>query len=193
MDETEKDISGNENYGYVMPPQEKKEEAPEIGIIRELSPKKVLEQLRMNIKGWYWNYEEDKWEKVIEKPLLNDKGISKYLSIVGSVITDLLTFSNYREDEINRYVLFVCEKAIPVIHINYKEYGILEKSDLQIVDIQLFNLTMSAFKKAVGAGDRNVIRGTVSEQIASRMGYGYPVQMSRKERRGFLSKVNPFS
>lgn len=174
----------------ISPPMEQKEEEASIGIIRELSPRKVLEQLRMNLKGFFYDYEKDKYMQIQDmKPLMNDKGISKYLSIMGAIITDLVTFSNYKEEEINSLVMYVCDKAIPMIHINYKEYGIREKSDLQIIDIQIFNLTLAAFKKAVGGGDRSVVRGGVSESIVQRQGYmGQPA-----ERRGFLSKINPFS
>jgi len=170
----------------IMPPIMKKEEA-EVGIIRELSPLKVLNQLRMELKGYYWDYDEEKWIKLRE-PLMNDKGIGKYLAIVSSVVTDLVTFSNYLPEEINKLVEYVCEKAIPVIHINYKEYGIKDKSDLQIIDIQIFNLTKAAFHKALGAGDRNVIRGTYGEQMMYRFGYPAP-----KKERGFFSKINPFN
>ena len=74
----------------------------------------------------------------------------KMLDVVASVVTDLLTFSSYKAQEIQPLVLYVCDKAIPTIHVNYKEYGIQDKSDLQIIDIQIFNLTNSAFHKAVG-------------------------------------------
>jgi len=47
---------------------------------------------------------------------------------------------------------------------------------------------LAAFKKAVGAGDRNVVRETISESITQRQGYG-----GGQEKRGFLSKINPFS
>jgi len=170
----------------IMPPVIKKDEA-EVGIIKELSPLKVLNQLRMELKGYYWDYDDEKWVKIRE-PLMNDKGIGKYLSIISSVVTDLVTFSNYRPEEINKLVEYVCEKAIPVIHINYKEYGIKDKSDLQIIDIQIFNLTKAAFHKALGAGDRNVIRGTYGEQMTYR--YGYPAPSKEKS---FLSRINPFS
>lgn len=179
-----------QEVSQVLPPQFEKEESAEIGIIRELSPKKVLEQVRMNLKGYYWDYVNKEWKKDLDRePLMNDKGISKYLSILSSVITDLVTFSSYKPEEINPMVLYVCDKAIPTIHINYKEYGIKEKSDLEIIDIQIFTLTKAAFHKALGAGDRNVIRGTVSESLARREAY----QPYGQERRGFLSSINPFS
>lgn len=172
------------------PKLEEKEEAPEIGIIKELSPRKILEQLRMNLKGYFWDYEKKAYIRMQGfDPLMNDKGIAKYLSIMSAVITDLVTFSNYKAEEINDLVLYVCDKTIPTIHINYKEYGIQEKSDLQIIDVQIFNLTLAAFKKAVGAGDRNVVRGTVTEAMVSRQ-FQQPIQ---QQSQGFLSRLNPFN
>lgn len=177
-------------YGAVPPPMQEEKESPEIGIIKELSPKKVLEQLRMNLKGCFWDYEKKAYAQIPDmKPLMNEKGIAKYLSIMSSIITDLVTFSNYKDEEVKSLVQYVCDKAIPTIHINYKEYGVQSKSDLGIIDIQIFNLTYAAFKKAVGAGERNVIRGTVSEAMIART--GYPQQM--REEGGFLSKINPFT
>lgn len=178
----------DDNYSVTPPPD--REESPEIGIIRELSPKKVMEQLRMNMKGYFWDYEAKGYLKIIE-PLMNERGIAKYLSIVSSVVTDLLTFSSYKEQEIQALVLYVCDKAIPTIHVNYKEYGIQDKSDLQIIDIQIFNLTNSAFHKAVGGGDRSVVRGTVSEAMMSRNFGGQPTRGGQRET-GFLGKLNPF-
>jgi hypothetical protein len=178
----------DDNYSVTPPPE--REESPEIGIIRELSPKKVMEQLRMNMKGYFWDYEAKGYIKIIE-PLMNERGIAKYLSIVASVVTDLLTFSSYKEQEIQPLVLYVCDKAIPTIHVNYKEYGIKDKSDLQIIDIQIFNLTNSAFHKAVGGGDRSVVRGTVSEAMMSRNYGGQPSGGGQREA-GFLGKLNPF-
>ncbi|HUW43429.1 MAG TPA: hypothetical protein VMV95_00495 [Bacillota bacterium] len=175
----------------VYPPQQEERETPEIGIIRELSQaKKVLEQVRMNLKGFFWDYSEKKYIRVEGmEPLMNDKGISKYLSIIAPFVSDLTTFSNYRLDEINQYILYICDKAIPTIHINYKEYGVKDKSDLEILDIQLLIYASGAFRKAVGAGDRNVVRGTVEEKMVSRTGYP---QMQQRDK-GFLNRINPFA
>ncbi|MBA7490699.1 hypothetical protein ES702_01240 [subsurface metagenome] len=188
---TQEQEVGQEYNPMPIPGQGEREEASEIGIIRELSPKKILEQLRMNLKGYFWDYEQKGYIRIQGfTPLMNDKGIAKYLSIMSSVITDLVTFSNYQADEINRLTLYVCDKAIPTIHINYKDFGIKDKSDLQIIDIQIFNLTLAAFKKAVGAGDRNVVRGTVSESMINRQMMQPQFQ---PQQQGFLSKLNPFS
>lgn len=190
---TEREVAEQptEPEDFVMPPPEEERDVDSVGIIKALSPKKVLEQLRMNLKGYFWDYAEKKYIKVEGfEPLMNDKGIAKYLSIMSSVVTDLITFSNYRPDEIDKLVLYVCDKAIPTIHINYKEYGIKEKSDLQIIDLQIFNLTLGAFKKAVHGGDRRVVSGTVAERMETRSGNYMPQQ---NKPRGFLSRMNPFA
>ena len=180
------------HQNYLLPPQEEEKEAAEIGIIREMSPKKVLETLRMNLKGFFWDYKEKEYVKVPGfEPLMNDKGIAKYLSFMSSVVTDLVTFSKYDSEEINGLVLYICDKAIPTIHINYREYGIKEKSDLEIIDVQIFNLTLAAFKKAVGGGDRNLVRGTLSEQIMNRQS-NMPQNMPQ-QKQGIFSRMNPFS
>lgn len=172
----------------IIPPSEHREESAEVGIIRELSSLKVMNQLRMELKGYYWDYDSEKWVKIRE-PLMNDKGIGKYLAIIGSIVTDLVTFSNYDPKEIGMLVEYICEKAIPVIHINYKEYGIQEKSDLQIIDLQIFNLTKAALHKAMGAGDRNVVRGTYGEQNM----YKNSGSFNEPKQGGFLSRINPMA
>lgn len=173
----------------IMPPEREERESPEIGVIRELSPKKILMDLRMNLKGFEWNPEKKLYEK-IDEPLMNDEGIRRYIAVMHSVITDLVTFSNYSPEEIGGLVLYVCDNTLPSIHVNYKEYGIKTKSDLFIVDTQIFNLTLAAFKKAVGAGDRNVIGRTISESIMTRS--GIPMQNMREEKKGFFNRMNPF-
>ena len=77
---------GSEDYElptYARPVKEEDKEAAEIGIIRELSPKKVLEQLRMNLKGFFWNYEKKGYQGIEGyKPLTRPLVLS--VSFVGS-------------------------------------------------------------------------------------------------------------
>ena len=181
---------GTEQETSIMPPQtQDKKEGVEIGVIRELSSRKVLEQLKMNMKGYEWDEEKKKWDR-IEMPLMNDEGVRRYIAIMRSVISDVVTFSSYKDEEIYKLTQYVCDNAIPVIHINHKTFGIKEKSDLPIIDTQILSLTLAAFKKAVGAGDRSVIGRTISENIMTRAGN---MQQFKNEERGFFSRMNPFS
>lgn len=172
-------------------PTAQKQDSSEVGIIRELSPFKVLQNVRRNLKGFFWNPDTKEFEKLEGfEPLMNDTGISKYLAIMSSFLNDTTTFSSFKEEEIAQIVCYICDAAIPVIHINYKEYGVKNKSDLLILDNQIFMMAISALKKAVGGGDRNVIRGTLSENIMSR----YMQQPGMEQQhRSFLSRLNPFA
>jgi len=176
----------------IMPPRFDKEEAPEIGVIRELSPKKVKEQIRMELKGYYYDYDEKKYIKIQgEEPMMNEKGIQKFISCLAA-ITDTVTFSNYTIEDAKAHTLFVIESCIPTIYINYQEYGIKNKSDLPVLTSKLFVLTYAAFMKAVGAGDRGVIGRTIQESIMNR-GNGFRESPIQQERRGGLfSGLNPF-
>ena len=178
----------------IMPPRfNDKEESPEIGVIRELSPKKVKEQIRMELKGFSYDYEKKRYVQVEgEIPMMNDLGIQKFISSL-SAITDTVTFSNYTLEDAKAHTLYVIESVIPTIYIHYKEYGILNKSDLPVLTSKLFVLTYAAFSKAVGAGDRGVIGRTISENIVSRSGQFPNSQQVNSDTRGIFSKINPFS
>lgn len=186
------DNSDDDYYSGVNPPRdESRQEGTEIGVIRELSPKKVKESVRMELKGYSYDYEEKKYVPVPgEVPMMNDLGIQKFCSAL-SAVTDTVTFSNYDVEEAKKNTLFIMELVIPTIYINYKEYGIMNKTDLPVLTSKLFVLTYSAFKKAVGAGDRGVIGRTISENIMSRAGQ-MQQQQQPERRQGFFSSINPF-
>jgi hypothetical protein len=175
----------------VMPPRfNDREESPEIGVIRELSPKKVKEQIRMELKGYSYDYEEKKYIKIEgEVPMMNELGIQKYISCL-SAVTDTVTFSNYTLEDAKAHTLFVMESVIPTLYINYKDYGITSKCDLPVLTSKLFNLTYAAFMKAVGAGDRGVIGRTIQESIMTRAGQQQFQQPQQKG--GIFNNINPF-
>lgn len=169
----------------ILPNQEDIEESPEIGIIKELKTDDVLVKIRMELRGYEFIQEKKKWVKIRE-PFMNERGINAYMNVLSSV-TRVVTLSNYKEEDIPKRVLYVCEKVIPVLHINYKDFGIKNKSDLPLLDVQLFNLTEAALNKAKAAGDRAVIRGTYTFDDR---GVRYPQGMPPFHQK---NKLNPFA
>jgi hypothetical protein len=179
-----------DNYG-VMSPRFKEEESPEIGVIRELSPKKVKERIKKELEGFEWNYEDKKWVKISGfVPMMNSLGVQAYCNSLP-VMSDTVTFSNYTVEQIMPMVLFAMESIIPTIYVNYKEYGIKNKANLPVITYNLFVLTSAAYQKALGAGDRGIIGKTTTETIMNRAGQ-MQQQAMQSEKRGFLSGLNPF-
>jgi len=155
----------DEDIPKINPPIEKYKVEPEVGIYKELAPRRVLEQVRMELKGYYWDYESKEWKRLEgTKQLMNEEGINVFLQSLASV-TELVTFSNFNEEEINKIALYICEEVIPVIHVNYKKYGIKEKSHLNILNAKIFTLTIASLKKALYGGDRNIIKKGYQEIV----------------------------
>jgi len=172
-----------------MPPPERKEESPEIGIIREFDPRKVIEAERHYLRGEFWDEEKERYVRMKGvAPLMNEKGISKYLSMITIPVSSLVTFGNYTIEEVNALTRYFCHQAIPVLHINYLEYGI-DKKNLPILTSHTFFWTFAALKKGLGAGDRNIIGRSIQENIITRQG---ALQMPTKKR-SMLDKLNPFA
>jgi hypothetical protein len=186
-------ISGGmgDEYG-ITPPRFRDEESPEIGVIRELSPKKVKERIKKELEGMEWNESEKKWVKIKDfVPMMNSLGVQAYCNSLP-VMSDTVTFSNYTVEQIMPMVLFAMESVIPTIYVNYKLYGITNKANLPILTYNLFVLTSAAYQKALGAGDRGVIGKTTSETILNRSGQMSQQNMPNERRGGFLSALNPF-
>ena len=156
-----------------------------IGIIKELDPKNQLNLVRHYLNGEEWDDREKKYIKSFD-PVMNEKGVSKFISILAACVSSLTTFSHFREDDISKLALYICKNAIPVIYVYYKEYGITDKSNLSILDSQLLIMTLSALRKAYGAGDRSVIGRTISESINSSMPQPF------RDRRNIIDRINPF-
>lgn len=147
----------------------------------------------MELKGFEYDKEKKKWVKIEgETPMMNDLGIQKFLNSFPA-ITDTVTFSNYTFEVADKITLFIMESSIPSIYVNYKEYGIKDKSDLPILTAKLFTLTHAAFHQAVGAGHKRVIGRTISESIMTRSGEVRMAQQQLQERGGIFSRINPFS
>jgi len=57
-------FSQEEDDPNINPPASVYQQDPEVGIIKELSPKKVLEMVRMELKGYYYDYTDKEYKKV---------------------------------------------------------------------------------------------------------------------------------
>lgn len=178
-----------ESEPRISPPSPRYPEDPEVGIIKELSSKKVLEAVRMELKGFYYDYENKKYVKAQGiNPLMNDEGISIFLNAL-SLVSDIITFSNFNEEEVNKLTEYVCSETLPVIHINYKNYGIKEKSHLNLINAKILSLSWGALKKAMFAGDRGVIKKGYHEDISR----SYAPYQQEQQKKGFMGRINPFT
>lgn len=155
---------------FYPPPSSREAEPAEIGIIREFNPIKVIEMERHYLRGEFWDETQRKYVRPKDvEPLMNEKGISKYISMITTPVCSLVTFGNYTYKEVNMLTQYFCRQSIPVLYINYKDYGI-QKINLPTLTSHLLFWTFASLKKGLGAGDRNVIGRSIQESIVTRQG-----------------------
>lgn len=152
---------------YRITPPFIEEERNDVGIAKVLSTGKLLKSVVMVLKGYYYDHEEKEFIKIDDavKPLMNEKGITRYIMALSSGLNDVNTFSSYSMEEVEKMVVYVLEQVIPVIHINWEKYGIEDECDLNLIDNILTTLTYASYKKAFGAGDRSLFGKSYSENI----------------------------
>lgn len=153
-------------------------------VIEGLSPERTLEKIERRLMGQRYNYLTKKWEQYRE-PVMNKKGIGNFMATCQG-ISDAASFSNYDEKEIPRLAQFFVESNYPTFTIYHKEFQ-MDIKDRNIIKTSLLFFALSSLKNAKNAGHRNVVRGTMSEQVMLRALGGTGQEDEKK--RSFLGNI----
>ena len=92
-------------------------------------------------------------------------------------------FSNFKEEQINAIVFDVWSTNFAQFQAYQQDFE-LQNKDINLIHNYFSLVTMIALNNAKGAGHRNVVRGSLSENILSKLS-------TPEKTTGFLSKINP--
>ena len=176
------------------PMQGYKEEDKSISLVRELSPQAHLIELMNWLQGKVWDSQQHKYVNIEgAKAFMNSDGIDMFWHYATSIISPIVTMSNYQSNiaQIHKLVMMNIKDAIIHFHLHYQDYGINKKTKIRVLTNKLTTLGLSAFYKALGAGDRKAATSNISESINTLTRPNQPDQ--QQQRRGFISRMNPFS
>ena len=171
--------------GIGTPPQQ--QQADSVGIIRELSPLKVLKSIKELLNGKVINEKTGEYEQM-HKPLLNEYGIGEIMAILSASMNDVVTMSNFDRERADKLINLTMKNAIFTMYIYHEDWGI-KKDNLLILENIIMNTTCGAFGKSVGAGERAIIRGVVSENILQRN----PNMPLPEQKKSWWQRSNPFN
>lgn len=162
------------------------------GILKELSPDKKIIHLVRELQGKIYDPSKGRYVQVEgSAPIMNDKGINIFIHQATTVMNSLVTMSNYRKevDFIHKLVLMQVKRASEHFHLNWQEYEMAGRFMAKVVTDKLMILAISAYYKAIGAGDRKAGTQNITEsfQTLQRDDAGNPA----RNRQGFLSKFMP--
>jgi len=163
-----------------------------VSLIKELSPQDVLREMMEQMEGKIWDSTEKKYVEVSgAKPLMNDEGRDAFFHFATAIISPLVTMSNYTKDykTIHELVRYHLKKAIFHFHLHYKDYGISRKTKINIITSKLFILGLSAFYKALGAGDRKASTSNISESISTFARQGFQQQEQEQGKKSMLRRI----
>lgn len=139
-----------------------KDESSEIAVIKGLSSAGYLQIIEWRLRGYRYDYILNQWI-LFRDPVMNSWGIGNIMLTLQGVSDDIY-FSNFDDKEIPRLAYHCYANNLPTFLLYAKDFGLREK-DFNLVDTILFNFILSAFKNAKNAGHRNVVRGTLSENV----------------------------
>jgi len=170
--------------GLVTPQADSSDEKNnQIGIIKGLSTENDLIKIELRLRGYTYNYFQSKWT-ALRKPIMNNYGIGNFMASLQA-LGDLANFSNYSEEMIPKLVVLFFEDNYPT-YILYAEEFELDPKDFNVINSILKMYALSVLLNAKNAGHRNVVRGTLSENLLNR---ALMQDSGGDKKRGWLSRV----
>ncbi len=155
-----------------------------IEIVEALKADPIIEGVQLELMGLM---EEPLSHQYVpyRKPVMNQLGIGNFIQTIKA-IAKTIEFSSLSEKDIPKFAMYNFKQNYPYFTIYFKEYE-LDRKDFNLIATILMNFIISSFYKAKGAGHRNVVRGTYSEDMLGRIVRGD--ESERQKKPGFMSRM----
>lgn len=113
------------------------------------------------------------------KPLMNDFGIERVISLVRGVVNPVTSLSNIDDEEANEIIRQTMYRFIRDLPLNREKWGV-EKDDMNTIVSIVTGIVFMQFKRAVGGHESHNFRTQTFEQNVAQS-FNQPQQQS-----GFL-------
>lgn len=151
-------------------------------LVSQTSPAQTVERIMLRIRGLQYNKMTGHYEKVAT-PKMNQCGIDNIWFILDSHINDSIRFGRLKEEVIFKMVLDIGRSLRKDLALNWREYGIQRKTDLDIImDSVLFNI-YAYLTRADSQNEKNWIGKMTMEHLVPKSNIPTP-----KKEGGFLNK-----
>jgi len=186
-----KTLSLTNTIHKLQPPNQIQDQRGTIEIVEALKADPIIREVQLELRGMMYDEFSKTWMQYRD-PVMNALGIGNFLQTIKT-IAKTIEYSNFSEKDIPRFAFWNFRQNYPYFTIYHKEYE-LKRNDFNLIATILLNFIISSFNKAKGAGHRNVVRGTYSEDVLGRVIRGGEGDINKKQ--GFFSKLaslNPLS
>ena len=149
-------------------------------LVAQTNPKKVVRDIMLRLRGM--EERPDGSTVVVAEPKVNKSGVDNIWFVLDSHINQNVILSHLTEKEISNIMDSIQEDLVDDLSLNWKEYGITKKTDLDTINNSILVNIYLALKRAEGQNEKNWLGKISIENIS---GTSRP-QFKKSE--GFWSK-----
>lgn len=149
-------------------------------LVEQTNPRNTIKDIILRLRG----IEErpDGTQVQVAEAKMNKRGIDNIWFILDSHINQNIILSHLKDTEISRLIDGVQKDLVDDLSLNWKEYGIQKKTDLDTINNSvLFNIFM-ALKRAEGQNEKNWLGRISVENISSAS------RLPQSKKEGFWGK-----
>jgi len=150
-------------------------------LVEQTNPKKIVKDILLRLEGL--EQLPDGTITQVSEPKMNKKGIDNIKFVLDSHINQNVILSHLVNDEIAHIMEAVGNDLVDDLALNWKNYGIRLKTDLDTINDAILTNIFMALKRAEGQNEKNWLGKIAVENITGHSGF----QNQKKE--GFLSKL----
>ena len=149
-------------------------------LVEQINPDKILDDLELRLRGY-----KRKFDGTLIKsglPLMNENGVMAMIAYTSSIVNQNTIMSAYKKEQIAKLMTQFMEVLVNDLTLNWREYGIVNKSYLDLIANMIMNCAFPALNRALEGGERRFLGTTTIENISSMP------RMPQVKKEGFLSR-----
>lgn len=150
-------------------------------LVEQTNPQRVVEEIELTLKGL--ERKSDGTYRRRGEPLMNDFGVNSLFPLMKSLINQGTILSHYEKKEIMRIMKEISNKLADELMLNWKEYGIKDKSHLDTVFMVIVFPAYSAMNRALEQNEKNWLSKISVENITN------SPKISNAKKESFWSKL----
>jgi len=134
-------------------------------LVEQTNPSKIVDEIILRLRGI--RRLPDGSEQQVTDAKMNKKGIESVWFILDSNINQNIILSHLEEHEIANIMDALQEDIVDDISLNWRQYGIVNKTDLDLINNTILVNIFAALKRAQGQNEKNWLSKISVENISS--------------------------
>ncbi len=122
-------------------------------LVEQTNPNKIIDDILLTLQGFEKN--EDGALKKVSDPVINELGLSRFRLSLRAVINQNTILSHLEKEDIGRLMVNLSQNIGDELELNWKDYGIIDKTLLDTIKDAVLLPAFLALKRAEGQNEKN--------------------------------------